>query len=569
MTLARPVRLVRPTSRSLLSRVLDQPDLPAQIQNLPSVVFGKLIDQIGLEDAGELVALATTEQIAHAFDEDLWKNLRPGQEEHFDTDRFLVWLEVLLEAGDAFAASRLVEMPEDLVTLALHKHILVLDIEALALQMRAADEVEARQLDKALESLLYEEVEGFQLMARNPEGWDNVFSVVLALDRDHHEFLQRVLERCCSMSTEYLDDNGGLYEVLTSEEMIEADLAGEREDRRAEAGHVAPLSAAAFLKLAKASPPEGKRDPVTRAYFRNLRPAAQRTPAIPSRARLGSGQKAHGLAQVLMDARVPIEASAQHLPMLPAKQGDPSESLLVDAMRTLADADPRVFGERSEELAYLTNVLLAGCTLQQRRLRPIEAVRVALATCNLGLCLVLPARPTDLSKPALAALQQIEADNLFRTGCHWLHKEVVEPAARVAQRLLAKAASNAESEECAAYKRAASALDKACQQGAPWQAMSALDNLLSTIDARDVDVLRGLTDQCPTFPVAAESGPHADGKTPGAQPLRYPSTPAVVHEIQQFLERLEEEPRTVATPPPTPPRKPRASGVSRKTAKRQ
>ena len=52
------------------------------------------------------------------------------------------------------------------------------------------------------------------------------------------------------MSTDYIEDNGGLYEVLTSDETFEADVAGDREDRRAEKGHVAPSSAAAFLKLA-------------------------------------------------------------------------------------------------------------------------------------------------------------------------------------------------------------------------------------------------------------------------------------------------------------------------------
>ena len=70
----------------------------------------------------------------------------------------LVWLEVMSEAGDAFIASKLSELPEDLVTLALHKHVLVLNLEELALSMQAADEVDARQLDKALESCLYEEL---------------------------------------------------------------------------------------------------------------------------------------------------------------------------------------------------------------------------------------------------------------------------------------------------------------------------------------------------------------------------------------------------------------------------
>src|SRR6187399_2051815 len=60
----------RPSSRKLLSRVLEMPELPTQIQALPGPVLGKLIDHVGLEDAAELVALATTEQLAQIFDED-------------------------------------------------------------------------------------------------------------------------------------------------------------------------------------------------------------------------------------------------------------------------------------------------------------------------------------------------------------------------------------------------------------------------------------------------------------------------------------------------------------------
>jgi hypothetical protein len=53
------------------------------------------------------------------------------------------------------------------------------------------------------------------------------------------------------MSREYIADNGGLYEVLSAEQMLEEDLAAERETRRAQHGYVAPSAAAAFLRLAR------------------------------------------------------------------------------------------------------------------------------------------------------------------------------------------------------------------------------------------------------------------------------------------------------------------------------
>src|SRR5574340_561157 len=55
------------------------------------------IERVGLEDAGELMALATTEQLLHVFDETLWTSAAPGRDERLDPERFAVWLEVMLE----------------------------------------------------------------------------------------------------------------------------------------------------------------------------------------------------------------------------------------------------------------------------------------------------------------------------------------------------------------------------------------------------------------------------------------------------------------------------------------
>jgi len=172
-----------------------------------------------------------------------------------------------------------------LVTLALHRQLLVLNIDSLAEQMQCAEEVDARLLDKALESCLYEEVGEYQLMARNPEGWESVLAVVLALDTHHHEFLVGVLERCCHLDSEHIEDNGGLYAVLTSDEMLECDIAGNREDRRARSGYVAPTTAASFLKLARTAldTAYAEHDVVTRTYLRELEKTASRQQLLAAR----------------------------------------------------------------------------------------------------------------------------------------------------------------------------------------------------------------------------------------------------------------------------------------------
>lgn len=401
----------RPGSRQLLARVLEQPDLLERVQALEPTALRRLIDEVGLADAGELVALATTEQIVQVFDDDLWKSERPGEEERFDAERFALWLEVLLEAGDAFVAARLVELPEELVTLALHRQVLVLGLDDLRATMADLDEDDAERTEKALGDCLYEELDEYQLVSRRHDTWDAVLSAILALDRDHHEHLVRILERCRRMSEAHVEESGGLYEVLTAEEMLEADVAGDRADRRAASGHVAPTDAAAFL----ASTGE-ERDPITRAYLREVRPVSRPSPrarAAPPPLYAGPAGPA-GLAGLAGLAGVEER--------LPEPVTRPAASLLEAALRISIGDAPDLFRTRSEELAYLANVLVAGATLGGRRLRPIEATRVALATTSYGLEL----RGAHAPDAAAAVLRETPCDVLFRAAWRSLASEPSE-----------------------------------------------------------------------------------------------------------------------------------------------
>ena len=49
--------------RSLLSQLISAPDLVQTVRALPAPAFSALIRHVGVEDAGELVALATKEQL--------------------------------------------------------------------------------------------------------------------------------------------------------------------------------------------------------------------------------------------------------------------------------------------------------------------------------------------------------------------------------------------------------------------------------------------------------------------------------------------------------------------------
>src|SRR3954471_19019175 len=96
-----------PASTQLLMQILERPGLVAAVRELPGAVLGKLIDRIGLEDAGELVALASTAQLERVFDDDLWQAERAGGDESFRPERFALWLRVMLEAGEDALVQRL------------------------------------------------------------------------------------------------------------------------------------------------------------------------------------------------------------------------------------------------------------------------------------------------------------------------------------------------------------------------------------------------------------------------------------------------------------------------------
>ncbi|MEO8903549.1 MAG: DUF6178 family protein [Polyangiaceae bacterium] len=277
-------------TRSLLNSLIELPTLASTVQALPAPTFAALVRKVGLEDAGELVALATTAQLVQAFDEDLFVSDRAGERESLDVARFVVWLEVLLEAGDEVVANRVAELEEDFVAHALGGVLLVLDHDALRDVLDDGDEDGARQVDKALESALTEDIDGYILVAKQHDGWDAVLALVLALDRNHRALLVRLLDRLARIGSAYLDDLEELSTVLSEGESLAEDAEAAREDRRSKQGYVEARSARAFLSLARKPAGDERptdRDPLTRAYFREVergRPSAIPGPAADAAA---------------------------------------------------------------------------------------------------------------------------------------------------------------------------------------------------------------------------------------------------------------------------------------------
>lgn len=402
--------------RRVVDRILDEPALTEIVARLEPPAIRKLVEHVGLEDAGDVVALLSPAQLERVFDEDLWRSVRPGDDETFDADRFALWLAVLLDAGEASAIRTVAALDEDLLALGLASAVLVIDVDAMAVEMSSERGDDHDQLEKALESCLYEELEEFRVVARDASRWDAVLTVLVGLDRDHHALLRRVLERVAAMTATYVEENGDLHQVLTSMESLADDVGGARMERREAEGYVAPSDALAFLRLTMETPLEEivaarELDPVSRGHAarseRSRRRVVARAPvdAVSRRAEAFVAELARA------DATTRPDTSPRRLAA--ASSGAPSKRpALEDAMTALRASDPAKFAAHLEELAFLVNAIVA-VVGGEARLTPTEATRVALSIGSLGLAHV--ARTSSPRAPD-RALEDGGPIRLFRVG---------------------------------------------------------------------------------------------------------------------------------------------------------
>jgi len=397
-----PFRLARrPTAGTLLGRLLEDPELLPQIRALPATVLRRAIVEIGLEDAGELIALASLEQLREVFDEDLWRSPQPGQDDDFDGPRFALWLEVLLEAGEGFVADRLADFSEDFLVFAFSQLVRVIDTAALTASLAAAED--AGQLDWILDSTLCQELDEYLVVSRLETGWDAVWTSLLALDGRHGTLLRAVLHRCWLATQEQVDRAGGLHAALNDDELLLEDARAEREERRAARGYVSPADARAFLALARRTAGSPESDPITRAYFRDLQ---RDEPALGSHGSRPQPARATPLRRLLAEAGIDPRPETS----LPARL-----SLFRRSMAALLVSDPDAHRRVLDELAYLANVLVAGDT--SRGWAPAEAAQRVLALCDEGLHSVLSREPhADERDSAERILARWGAVGLFRVA---------------------------------------------------------------------------------------------------------------------------------------------------------
>ena len=183
-------------------------------------------------------------------------------------------------------------------------------------------------------------------------------------------------------------------------------------------------------------------------------------------------------------------------------------SLMTTLLQSVAERDADAAARRHEELGYLANVLVAGCSFNSGRFSHADAQNAVVATCNLGLenwpRQWLSASTSATLDPALPADFLLHQDlvTVFQIGWTVLYEQV---GRYVPQRLveILSDLSGDRSDVQDDLQDLSRQLRKYLNAGTPWRGRDRLD-VLAILDTPTWAILLRLMDECPTMPMSLE-----------------------------------------------------------------
>jgi hypothetical protein len=554
----KPARRDATDGRGLLDRILNMPSLEQVVPRLRPDLLHRVIQACGLEDCGEIVALATPEQLARIFDLDLWRAAQVGRDEQFDADRFGVWLEVLVESGAAAAAQKLAGMDVDLVIAGLAQHALVYDIAAVTPYETTDGELITFYADaiRVFDDGLKFDVGGYLLLAKRADSWEAIVEVLTSLDAWHPDYFHQVMQGCRALSNSGREIDG-LDDLLSEGDQAMLDLAVDRERRREKQGYVTPAQARAFLQMSRelrlgsaAAPPA---NPLAGAYFRAIDEAraADVNSASSEPGLLAAGSEATtdppdpddfaeavaAVFEVLLDAGI-VAPPPRSLPN--GSDGRvPRLGHIQSRLEFAFDQDHTAYSARNEELAYLANTLMAGCSIQARPFTAQEASDAAIAICNLGLENWPPHwLPANATAPPISFLINHDLVSVFQVGWTVLHCEVSMCAAEQLIAVLDRMRCD-DREIQAGLDALRIKMAKHWQAGAPWRARDALD-VIATLDLLAWAVLLALIDECPALHAGVGASQDSRKLSVSASDFEFISENNQIASVREFMRSLLE-----------------------------
>ena len=176
-----------------------------------------------------------------------------------------------------------------------------------------------------------------------------------------------------------------------------------------------------------------------------------------------------------------------------------------------------------EELAYLANAIIAGCSIQARPFAPQEASNAAVAICNLG----LEAWPPHWNDCDLVAA--------FQVGWTVLHRDV---SIYAAERLIAVIAGIRchDRDIQMRLQGLRRELVHSVRDGTPWRARNALD-VIVMLDSPCWAALVALTDECPVLH-AAIGASRDRSRSINPSDYEFISERSQITIVREFLESL-------------------------------
>jgi hypothetical protein len=467
----------------------------------------RVVTAHGLEDCVDLVAQVTPQQLSHVFDLDLWRPARAGLDEQFDAARFGLWIEVLVEGGADAAAAKLAQMPGEQLIAGFAHHARVFDTATLS----PYDTADGRDVGR------------YRIVARRADAWEAIVAVLVALDQQHQEAFHALMRELRSLSHSR-PETDGLHALLDTSGQMLLKVAGERDRRREKHGFASPAVARAFLQMSRSVRPGTMppANPIARAYFRAIEPIAGATAGDP----MAAGEIAE-VMDLLADAGVVPQPAPRALLNAAQEQSPRRLQRMHAQMQCAFERDQAAHGERNAELAYLANVLMAGCSIQSRPFTAKEAADAAVAVCNLGLER-RPALPDD----HLVAHDLI---GVFQIGWTALHTEMAIHAAKTLVDALADVRS-ADDDVQTGLNMLRIQLRKQMKAGTPWRAEAALE-VIAILDKPAWAALAGLIAECPVMHAAIPA--HGSGAlTIDASAFEFISDTTQIASVRAFLDAL-------------------------------
>ncbi|MBO0857398.1 MAG: hypothetical protein J2P21_02900 [Chloracidobacterium sp.] len=558
----KPARRDAIDGRALLDRILNTPGFEQVVPQLRPDLLHRVIQICGLEDCGEIVALATPEQLSRVFDLDLWRAAQPGLDEQFDAERFGVWLETMLEYGATMAARKLAQMDVDLVVAGLAQHALVYDRAAVTPYETTDGELITFYADaiSVFDHGLTCDLGGYLLMGKRSDSWEAIVEILMSLGAENPDYLHRLMRGCVELSNSGYEVDGLDY-LLPEGDQVIFDLAVDRERRREKQGYVSPAQARAFLQMSRElrleSDAAPTADPLAHAYFRAIegtRVADAHSASATSGASgiLGAGSEAPTSPPTCPAASAEAVATVFEILFDAGILGQPPRALLGGSearaprlghirarLEFALHHDEAVYSARNEELAYLANTLMAGCSIQTRPFTAQEASDAAIAICNLGLENWPPRwLPADSKAPPISFLINQDLISVFQVGWAVLHREVSMYAAEQLIAVLARLRCD-DREIQVGLDALRVKMAKHCKSGEPWRARDAMD-VISILDAPAWVVLLALIDECPALHAGVGASQDSRTLSVSATDFEFISENDQITAIRKFIRSLPE-----------------------------